>query len=143
MKLTISISDITKRIYAISAMKAVSASDSARPAVLTRDNALLLRRLIRDCFARTVGEMASRVSDFSPLDPDNGDDILWLESSESACLSPGVASETLATAVLCRVMELAYAGEECAGQYASLAADTISGLRRMSAHCGRLHPFFA
>lgn len=144
MRLTISISDITKRIYAISAMKAVSAPDGVRPAVLTRDNATLLRRLIRDCFARTVGEMAALVSAFTLLDPDDGNDILWLETDDTVARSAGVASENLATAVLGRVLGLAYtdADDESALRYAALADEAIRGLRRLGAHCGRVRPTF-
>ena len=80
MRITISINDITKRIYAISAVRAVNASDGPKTAVLTRDNALLLRRLICDSFMHTVGELAASVTDFSPPESDDSSsDILWID----------------------------------------------------------------
>lgn len=140
MRITISINDITKRIYAISAVRAVNASAGQNPAVLTRDNAGLLRRLICDSFMHTVGELAASVTDFSrPESDDSGSDILWIDlDCESP--SPGVAGESLAAAVLGTVLSLAFSGSfgSESDEYAAAAAGAIRNLRRVTARCGRL-----
>lgn len=140
MRITISINDITKRIYAISAIRAVNASDGLNPAVLTRDNAGLLRRLICDSFMHTVGELAASVIDFSSPEPDDSQsDILWIDLD---CESPavGVAGESLAAAVLGTVLSLAFSGSSGpeSGEYAASAAGALRNLRRAPARCGRL-----
>ncbi len=139
MRITISIEDITRRVYAISAVRAVNAGEGKRPAVLTRDNALLLRRLIRDCFAAVVGFMAAGVTDFSPLDPDDGGDLLWLDTADSRVES-GVAGESLAAAVLGRVLYAAFAdcSPSLAGQYFGMSEDALRHLARGRVACGRL-----
>lgn len=140
MRITISINDITKRIYAISAVRAVNASDGQKTAVLTRDNALLLRRLICDSFMHTVGELAASVTDFSPPESDDSSsDIMWIDlDCESP--APGVAGESLAAAVLGTVLSLAFSGSfgSESDEYAVAAAGAIRNLRRATARCGRL-----
>lgn len=137
MRITISISDITRRIYAVSAIKAVNADGNCGPAVLTRDNALLLRRLIRDSFALSVGRLADIVTDFSILDPDDGDDLLWIET-EAVAASPGVAAESFAAGVLGRTMALAWSGSDLpqAEEYTRLSDTALGQLTRRTARCG-------
>lgn len=142
MFITVSISDIIRRIYAESALRFATAKAGERPGLLIRDNEPALRRMTIDVFFEIVGSLARHVSDFGPEPAADDTEILYLEMDCAECTA---AASLLATAVYGRLTSLVYADCSPASAASGLkisesAVEQLAGTTRAAVSCGRLRP---
>ena len=142
MFITISITDIIKRIYAESALRFAAASRDNLPSVLIRDNEAALRRLACDTFFDIVGRMASHITDFGPQPVADDTDILYMELDGT---DTPAAAGLLATAVHGGMSSIIYAdispSRSATGAATATAAiaELVSTLRP-TVSCGVVRP---